>query len=291
MRSAATAPAGGSGVSPSSANQRPAAVSIMKSGPDPRTHERSPPGASRRGAVFPEAACGEPDDVGVYGDLDDGLAGVVVWPAGAAAEHAGQDLIPGGGGDLLQVLPLARDPGAAAEGLVDGVGGGADGGLDVPPRMAVQLGEVAALRLEDLGERADVELSGVGVGGRAGPELVAAADGLVRRQAAGDGPGDAAAGGAAAAGWGAAAGRTRRGRAGRGWLAGRWPGVPQAPGVTPSVSQGWLFAGQGACGKAVIRAQAVAMACAQGKLAGIFSRRRRPPRTSLPAACRTRYLL
>ena len=148
----------------------------------------------------PEAACGEPDDVGVYRDLDDGVAGAVVWPAGAAAEHAGQGLFPGAGGELAQALPLARDPGAAAQGLVDGVGGGADGGLDVLPRVVVQLGEVAALGAEDLGERADVELGGVGAGGRAGPEPVAAADGLVRRQAAGDGPGDAAAGGAAAAG-------------------------------------------------------------------------------------------
>ena len=72
--------------------------------------------------------------------------------------------------------------------------------LDVLPRVVVQLGEVAALRLEDLGELADVELGGVGAGSRAGPEPVAAADGLVRRQAAGDGPGDAQAGRAAAAG-------------------------------------------------------------------------------------------
>jgi hypothetical protein len=83
---------------------------------------------------------------------------------------------------------------------VDGVGGGADGGLDVLPRVVVQLRDVAALRLEDLRERADVELGGVGAGGRAGPELVAAADGRVRRQAAGDRPGDAAAGRAAASG-------------------------------------------------------------------------------------------
>jgi hypothetical protein len=95
---------------------------------------------------------------------------------------------------------LARDPGAVAEGLVDGLGGGADGGLDVLPPVVVQLGEVAALRLEDLGELAGVELGGVGAGGRARPEPVAAADGLVRRQAAGDGPGDAAAGRAPAAG-------------------------------------------------------------------------------------------
>jgi hypothetical protein len=66
--------------------------------------------------------------------------------------------------------------------------------------VVVQQGEVAALRLEDLGELADVELGGVGAGGRAGPEPVAAAEGLVRRQAAGDGPGDAAAGRAPEAG-------------------------------------------------------------------------------------------
>jgi hypothetical protein len=137
------------------------------------------PGASRQGAVLPEAARGEPHDVGVYRDLDGGAGGAVVWPAGAAAEHAGQGLFPGAGGELAQALPLARDPGAAAEGLVDGLGGGADGGLDVLPRVVVQLGEVAALRLEDLGELADVELGGVGAGGRAGPEPVAAAEGLV----------------------------------------------------------------------------------------------------------------
>ena len=79
-------------------------------------------GASRRGAVLPEAARGEPDDVGVYRDLDGGAGGAVVWPAGAAAEHAGQGLFPGAGGELAQALPLARDPGAAAEGLVDGAG-------------------------------------------------------------------------------------------------------------------------------------------------------------------------
>ena len=48
-------------------------------------------GASRgavAGAVLPEAVRGEPDDVGVDRDLDDGVAGAVVWPAGAAAEHA-----------------------------------------------------------------------------------------------------------------------------------------------------------------------------------------------------------
>jgi hypothetical protein len=148
--------------------------------------------------VLPEAAHGEPHDIGVYRDLDGGAGGAVVWPA---AEHAGRGLFPGAGGELAQALPLARGPGAAAEGLVDGLGGGADGGLDVLPRVVVQQGEVAALRLEDLGELADVELggAGAGAGGRARPEPVAAADGLVRRQAAGDGPGDSTAGRAAAA--------------------------------------------------------------------------------------------
>jgi hypothetical protein len=139
------------------------------------------------GAVRPEAACGEPDDVGVYGDLHDWVARAVVWPAGPAGEHAGQGPFPGAGGELFQALPLAGDPGTAAQGLVDGAGGGADGGLDVLPRVVAQLGEVAALGAEDLRERADVELGGVGAGGRAGPEPVAAADGLMRRQAAGDG--------------------------------------------------------------------------------------------------------
>jgi len=90
-------------------------------------------------AVRPEAACGEPDDVGVYGDLDDRMAG-------AAAEHAGQGLFPVAGGELLQALPLAGDPGAVAQGLVDGAGGSADGGLDVVPRVVAQLSEVAARR-------------------------------------------------------------------------------------------------------------------------------------------------
>ena len=51
---------------------------------------------------------------GYYRDLDDGLAGAVVWSAGLAAEHVGQGLIPGAGGELLQALPLARDPDAGA---------------------------------------------------------------------------------------------------------------------------------------------------------------------------------
>ena len=67
------------------------------------------------GAVRPEAACGEPNDVGVYSDLDDGLAGAVVLLAGAAAEHAGQGPFPGAGGELLHALPLAGDPGALAQ--------------------------------------------------------------------------------------------------------------------------------------------------------------------------------
>jgi hypothetical protein len=74
------------------------------------------------GAVLAEAACGEPDDIGVYGDLDDDLAGAGVWPAGGAAEHPGQGLIPGAGGELLQALLLAGDPGTVAQGLVDGAG-------------------------------------------------------------------------------------------------------------------------------------------------------------------------
>jgi hypothetical protein len=86
--------------------------------------------------------------------------------------------------------------------LADGVGGVADGGVDLPPLVVVvQLGEAAALGVEDLGELADVELAGVGAGGGTDPEPVAAADGPEWRQVAGDRLGDAAAGGAAAAGW------------------------------------------------------------------------------------------
>jgi hypothetical protein len=151
-------------------------------------------------AVRLQAACGEPDGVGVYRDLNGGVGGVVVWPAGAEAERVGEGLVPGAGGELAQALPLARDPGAVAQGLVDGAGGVADGGFHLLLLVVAQLGEVAALRAEDLGERADVELGGGGAGGRAGPEPVAAADGQVRRQVAGDGPGDAAAGCAVAAG-------------------------------------------------------------------------------------------
>jgi len=63
--------------------------------------------------VRPEAAFGDPDDVGVERDLDGGVAGAVVWLAGADGEHAGQGLLPGAGGELAQP-PLARDPGAGA---------------------------------------------------------------------------------------------------------------------------------------------------------------------------------
>ena len=110
------------------------------------------------------------NDVGVDRDLDDWAAGAVVWPAGAGAERVGQGLVPGAGGELVQALPLARDPGSGAQGLVDGAGGVADGGLDLVLLVVVQLGEVAALGAEDLGELADVELAGVGAGSRAGPE-------------------------------------------------------------------------------------------------------------------------
>ena len=103
-------------------------------------------------------------------------------PAGTGP---GRGLWPGAGVELAQALPLARGPDAGVEGAVDGAGGVADGGVDVLPLVAVQLGEVAALRLEDLRQLADVELAGVGAGGGAGPEPVAAADGQVRRQAAG----------------------------------------------------------------------------------------------------------
>ena len=81
---------------------------------------------------------------------------------------------------------------------MDGVGGVADGGAGLPPKVCQ--GEVAALSAEDLWDGADVGLAVVAAVGRAGPELVAAAEGLVRWQKAGDRLGDAAAGGAPVAG-------------------------------------------------------------------------------------------
>jgi hypothetical protein len=65
-----------------------------------------------------------------------------------------------------------------------------------------QLGQVgvAAVGGENLWEGADAELTGVAAGEGAGPEPVAAADGLVRWQMTGDRRGDAAAGGAPVAG-------------------------------------------------------------------------------------------
>src|SRR5262245_58877504 len=111
-------------------------------------------GASRRGAVAggmrPEAARGEPDDVGVDRDLDDGVAWAVAWPARADGENAGQGLLPGAGGELAQAPPLAGDPGAGAQGVVDGAGGAADSRVDLPPVVVVHQGEVTALRAEDL---------------------------------------------------------------------------------------------------------------------------------------------
>jgi hypothetical protein len=61
-------------------------------------------------AVRLQASRGEPDDVGVDRDRDDGVAGAVVWPAGAGAEHAGQGLMPGAWAELVQAPLLARDP-------------------------------------------------------------------------------------------------------------------------------------------------------------------------------------
>ena len=68
------------------------------------------------GAVRPQAPRGEPDDVGVDRDRGGGVARAVVWPAGAGVEHAGQGLMPGAGGELMQAPWLARDTGADAQG-------------------------------------------------------------------------------------------------------------------------------------------------------------------------------
>ena len=65
----------------------------------------------RHGAVRLQAACSEPGDVGADRDLDDGVAGALVLPMRAAAEHVGQGLITGGGGSSTppqSAGPLAR---------------------------------------------------------------------------------------------------------------------------------------------------------------------------------------
>ena len=56
----------------------------------------------------------------------------------------------------------ALDPDARAQGLVDGAGGVADGGLDVLPLVVAQLGEVAALGAKDPGTGMTVSGSGRG---------------------------------------------------------------------------------------------------------------------------------
>lgn len=161
---------------------------------------------------------GPPSSGGIRGfltgaaELFTGDDGAVAWAdlqyvvftliTGRGWQRAGR---PGPGarcrGKLAQPPPLlARDPGAAAERVVDGLGGVADGGIHVLPGVVAHQGEVTALRAEDLGERADVELPSAAVGGGADPKPVAAADGLMRQQVAGDGPGDAGPGGAEAAG-------------------------------------------------------------------------------------------
>src|SRR5256885_15828444 len=55
-----------------------------------------------------------------------------------------------------------------------------------------------------------------------------------------------------------------------------------------SWSLGWVGAGQGAWGRAVIRSQAVTITGAQGQVAEILRRRRRPLRGRRPAGGRVR---
>jgi hypothetical protein len=114
-----------------------------------------------------EVVCGEPDDAGVDRDLDDGVAGEVVAPAVVR-----RGLWPGAGSSGRRRC-RRRGPGA-----------GAQGGRGVSLMAASmschwwsQLVEMAALRAEDLRQLADVELAGVGAGGGAGPEPVAAVGG------------------------------------------------------------------------------------------------------------------
>ena len=141
------------------------------------------------GVMRLEVACGEPDDVGVYRDLDDGVAGAVVLSA-VVGEHVGQGLFPGAGGELAHALPLAWDPDAGAQGLVDGAGGVADGGLDVLPLVVAQLGEVAALgALHDAYRQRETVFAGTmadraawDTATRAQRHLAAAADAELRRR-------------------------------------------------------------------------------------------------------------
>src|ERR1022692_200746 len=67
---------------------------------------------------------------------------------------------------------------------------------------------------------------------------------------------------------------------------------PGAGGSTPGCVlpwlQGWVCAGQGAWGRALIRSQAAMMAGAQGQVAAILRRRGRPPRVSRAAAWKSR---
>jgi hypothetical protein len=174
-----------------------------------------------------EAERSEPDDVGVYRDVDDGAAEGVVPLAGAGI---GRGLAPGGGVELAEALPLWPGPLVGTESAVDGVRGVADRVTGLPRVVVAQLGEAAALSVENLGELADVELVGVGAGGGADPEPVAAADGQVRRQVACDGLRDARAVLCSGGMPGTASGGTPRGRAGTGRgrasRAGRsWPGA------------------------------------------------------------------
>src|SRR5712692_2614418 len=57
-----------------------------------------------------------------------------------------------------------------------------------------------------------------------------------------------------------------------------------SPGTDARRDRARVCAGQGALARAQIRSQARAMSAAQGQEAWIFSCRRRPPRTSRPAA-------
>ncbi len=72
-----------------------------------------------------------------------------------------------------------------------------------------------------------------------------------------------------------------------GWRAGV-PGVPRVSGVLSGQRDGGP-AGQGACGRAVIRVHAAAMAATQGQVAAILSGGAFR-RTSRPAACRMRMV-
>jgi hypothetical protein len=127
-------------------------------------------GAARWLVSCPEDACGEPDDAGVDGDLDGGVAGAVVLPVWADAERAGQGLLPGAGGRAD--ASAAAGPGSRCRRAGRGGWGRWRRGPCPPsaPDGAAGRGGGGSAGRGNLGEGADVELHGVAAGREADPE-------------------------------------------------------------------------------------------------------------------------